>query len=356
MHILNPDHVIAERMRRQHLTEPLTDPDEFVELFRALQPVSPVYFSMPGDPPGLTARTRFDNRAEAGEMRSQGNIVKGRFLNGNIGYVLAEELDIYAAAFRRPLKKLSAKQELILEKLRAEGPLTPRRIKEETGLLNKEIMPVLHRLQTAFLVFEDQTDSDWERGWSAFENEWPDIELDDAAHADAVVQVLLRFLKAHVFATDQQIKDWSGLPVREVAATLKDMAVANLVIQVNAGDLGKGWVCAEDADLPEADSPRSVVMLHRSDYLFRSHTTALKEQFAGEEILQYLLIDGRFRGAVVGHWRIGPHFVDDILVHLPAEAKLERRTDILNEVAKTYHPPESGILHYDGSVVEGYGG
>jgi hypothetical protein len=34
--------------------------------------------------------------------------------------------------------------------------LTIQQIKEDTGLLVKEITPVLHRLQEAFLVYEDQ--------------------------------------------------------------------------------------------------------------------------------------------------------------------------------------------------------
>jgi hypothetical protein len=36
------------------------------------------------------------------------------------------------------------------------GGLTPQQIKEETGLLNQEIMPALHRLQEAFVVYEDR--------------------------------------------------------------------------------------------------------------------------------------------------------------------------------------------------------
>lgn len=35
---------------------------------------------------------------------------------------------------------------------------------EETGMLVKEITPVLHRLQEAFLIYEDQYDGEWDRG------------------------------------------------------------------------------------------------------------------------------------------------------------------------------------------------
>ena len=38
----------------------------------------------------------------------------------------------------------------------------------------------------------------------------------------------------------------------------------------------------------------------------------LKERFGGLEVLQYLLIDRNFAGAVCGHWRIGPHDVEEM--------------------------------------------
>ena len=55
---------------------------------------------------------------------------RGRFLGSNIGYVLADELDIYANAFRTSPGKLTAQQEMILGVLREQGPMTPRRIKD----------------------------------------------------------------------------------------------------------------------------------------------------------------------------------------------------------------------------------
>lgn len=49
------------------------------------------------------------------------------------------------------------------------------------------------------------------------------------------------------------------------------------------------------------------------------------------EPLQYLLIDGEFRAACVGHFRNGPYDLNDIVCDLPdAEA---RRDEILQAVA-----------------------
>lgn len=89
-------------------------------------------------------------------------------------------------------------------------------------------------------------------------------------------------------------------------------------------------------------------MLHKSDYLVRSHASQLKEQFAKLEVLQYLLIDGVFAGAVCGHWRIGPHDVEDIAVDLPEADRRARQEQIIEAVAQEYHPPRSAIRRFDG--------
>ena len=83
-------------------------------------------------------------------------------------------------------------------------------------------------------------------------------------------------------------------------------------------------------------------MFHQADVLVRSHQSELKRRFGNHEVLQYLLIDGVFGGAVLGHWRIGPHDVEDIVVHLPPEEQANRREEILVAVARVYQPPLLG--------------
>lgn len=79
--------------------------------------------------------------------------------------------------------------------------------------------------------------------------------------------------------------------------------------------------------------------------------SALKKQHAKREVLQYLLIDGEFRGAVCGHWRIGPHDVDDIVLDLPAAQCTSRKQAILAAVAAYYHPPGHNILRFTGENI-----
>jgi hypothetical protein len=213
--------VLGERLRRQRLLAPLETRRGYQDLVRLLQPISTYAVARPGDPPRLVCRTRFDDGAVADRLRARRELVKGRFLGGTIGYVLAGDLALYANAFRRPLPRPNLRQSAVVDAVRSAGPATPRQLKEETGLLNKQIIPALHRLQAAFLVYEDQTDREWDRAWYDFASEWPEVELSDEARTPAVTEVLRRFLRGHVFATAEQLADWSRLPRRLLAASTR---------------------------------------------------------------------------------------------------------------------------------------
>jgi len=347
---MNPETIFSECLRRQRLIEPLQTQDEYPELFELLQPVSPIHNTYPGSSPRLVHRTIFDDGTVTDRMRAGRVIVKGRFLGGTIGYVTAKDLGIYANAFRRPLDGFTEIQQTVLETVRYTGPITPRQLKEETGLLNREIMPALHRLQRAFLVYEDQVDEDWARGWYDFASEWPEVDLSEVSWEPAA-QVVLRFLRGHVFATLEQVKDWSQFPSRPLKALMAGMENSGVLVPISVEGMGEGWMRAEDASLSAPKAPPSAFMLHKSDPLVRSHVSELKRRFGGREVLQYLLIDGAFQGAVLGHWRIGPHDVEDIMVELPPAERASRREEILAAVTWRYRPPGSHVLRYDGKEV-----
>lgn len=343
--------IFAEQLRRQRLLEPVKTPEEYAVLFRLLQPVSPIANSCPGDPPSLTHRAGFDDREITANWRKTREIVKGRFLGGTIGYVFSDELELYANAFQHPLERLNYNQELVFNTLLRTGPLTPRQLKEETGLLNKEIMPILHRLQTAFLVYEDQLDSDWERAWYVFSQEWPDVAIEPNCWEAAARQVLRRFLRSRVFADVEQIRDWSGWSLKSINQLLQLMQAKGDIAACSVDGLGEGWTCAEETITDAIEPSPTAFMLGGGDPLVRSNTSELKRRFAGLEILQYLLIDGDFRGAVCGHWRIGPHDVEDIVIDLPSRERIARRDEMIRAVDWIYHPPSHQILRYDGEAV-----
>jgi hypothetical protein len=340
--------ILAERMRRQRIGNPLAADDDAEELIGAIQPISTGPFARPGSPPWLAPRTKFDDMRATDRLRRDRTLVKGRFQGGGIGYVLARDLGIYANAFRKPLREPSENQGRVLDAVRNTGPLTPRQLKEETGLLNKQIMPALQRLQTSFLVYEDQLDDDWERSWYDFGSEWPGVRVGEEHRESAVAEVLKRFLRAHVFATLEQICDWSRLPARQIKRFLASLEARELVQRCAITGAGEGYCLPGDEAQPDASPPPGVVILHRGDFLVRSHASELKRRFHGSEVLQYLLVDGELLGAVCGHWGFHPYDVEDIALDLPPRRIKAVKSEIVEIVRVAYPEPRHRILRYAG--------
>ncbi len=352
---IEKDAIIAERLRRQSIAEPLRKISDLSHLFARLQPVAPVYFSYPGTPPRLVHRTRFEDREVMDDLRSRREIVKGRFLKGRVGYVRTADLEIYATAFRKPLGEPNDIQHRVLDVVQEIGPVSGSQIKEETDrdggepLLKKQIMPALHRMQEAFLVFEDQTETDWDRGWSDFETECSDIDLERMSWERAAGEVTKRFIRAMVFATQDQVRDWSGWAVSKTKRLLAGLEAEGQITSCNVDGLGTGWVLEKPDYEPSITA--GTWMIHRADCLVYAHTSELKERYKDLEVLQYLLIDGEFKGAVLGHWRIGPHDVDDVVVELPKKERAARRAEILKAVRTVYSGPSHEIVCYDGREI-----
>ena len=223
---LNMRSIIYERMRRQRLLEPIalgTDVEEYLELFRLMQPVAPVHFTRPGDPPTLVHRTGFDDYDLSSQLRKEHRIIKGRFAGGRVGYVVQQDLELYATAFRKNLSKIKPIHEDIMSIIKNSGGISKDQLKEDLDYLGGEISKALHSLQEAFLVYEDQTDTDWDTGWFDFSTEWFDLKNDAALYIHYVSLVLLNYLKSVVFATFQQVKDWSQINIRTLKQVMKKL-------------------------------------------------------------------------------------------------------------------------------------
>jgi hypothetical protein len=342
--------ILNARLIAQGLDRPLRDEKEYPELFRRLQPVSPIAMTYPGNPPALVKRTTFDSGEASDDLRGDRKVVKARFLGGTVGYVLVGHLEDYAVVFRKRPTRLTPTEREVLGAVRELGPITPRLLKEETGILAKKVGPALAKLQRAFLVFEDQTETNWERGWSTFSSAFPDLDLDSTDRDEAARRVLNTFFKAIIFATMEQIRNWSELPIRDLKAWVERLRELGDIEAASIEGLGEGWITSGFRPKKRA-LRKSVHMLHLQDGLVRAHRSELKRRFADREILQYLLIDGQFAGAVCGHWRIGPHDVDDIALDLPQKERVTRKREILKEVASNYSGERHRIIRYDGKRI-----
>ena len=84
-----------------------------------------------------------------------------------------------------------------------------------------------------------------------------------------------------------------------------------------------------------------VCAIHRNDFIYKAYEHILKETAKKLtegleydcEPLQYLLIDGEFHGASVGHFRNGPYDLNDIVCDLPdAESRKDEIIDAVRSI------------------------
>lgn len=363
------DQVIRLRMARQGLSHPLTeatDEEAYLCMFKSLQPVAPVFFGRPGEPPSLVHRTVFNDSNIAFYLREKHVIVKSRFQDGRVAYVSEDDLQLYATAFRKVPAQMSQLHEDVYKVVKQSGGLTKDQLKEILPYTAKEIGAALQVLQQAFLLVEEQVDSEWETGWLDFAEQWFEIPTDETSRLEAIEEVLIRFVKVMVFTDMEQFKSWSGFTAKTIKMVVDSALQTGKLMATEVGGIGEGWMCATDFDRSSKNNqdtsetekkdlnlspPRSVFMLDKSDFLVRAFLSQLKKRYSGKEVLQYLLIDGQFQGAVLGHWRIGPHDVEDIIVDLPQEEVASRKNEIINAVTYGYPPEFSKIKAYNGVVI-----
>jgi hypothetical protein len=352
MQMPNYESVIFERLKRQGLLIPLENiknEEEYIKLFKSLQPVAPVHFTRPGDPPRLVHRTSYDDSFITGKLRKKHQLIKGRFLGGRIGYVLEEDLKLFATVFKKPLNKVKPIHEDIMEVIKGSGGISKEQLKEEVHYSAGEITKELKPLQEAFIVYEQQLDTDWDTGWFDFRTEWFDVNEEQDQYEQAISRIILHFLSAFVFANLDQVKSWSQLNVRLLKQAIKNLSEEKKIIEVTIEGLGAGFIRKEDLEsLEYHEKPSSVFVLDKSDFLVRSHMKELQEKYKGLEVLHYLLIDGEFQGAVLGHWRIGPYDIDDIKLDFDEKQAESRRKEIIEAVRKVYPPDTSAILKFNG--------
>lgn len=348
--------MLLERLKRQRLLQPIEsaqDEEEYLSLFKTLQPVAPVHFTRPGDPPQLIHRTEFSDYGLADELRKKHRIVKGRFLGGRVGYVLHEDLARYATAFRKKITALKPIHEDIVAVIKRSGGISKEQLKEELAYPAGQISKALIELQEAFLLYEDQTDSDWDTGWFDFASEWFELPAEPSKHEEAVLSVISNFVHAMVFVTFEQIKSWTQFTKKTIQAALAKLLEEGQLIRTNMSPLGEGYMRAEDdgQSFSSQRMPNCVFMMDKSDLLVRAYMSELQVKYKGREVLQYFLIDGEFKGAAVGHWRIGDYDIDDIILELDEVEADARKIAILDAARKIYSPGSHRILRYNGMEI-----
>lgn len=341
--------LINLRAARQHLVNRAGEGDYDV-LFRQMSPVRTVYWCCPGEPPCLSFRADFEDTEYCFRMRGRREIVKGRFQDGGIAYIFADELELFGAAYRKLRRGLTEIGEEVLSVLRREGPMNIGLLKEFTGLLSKQISPALHKLQEEFIVFEDQADNEWDRAWYLFEDEFPDVDFERYKRPEAIKIIIERFAWLNVRVDGDMIRSFYRFPAKEIKIALEELEVEGKLVPWE-----NGYIRSEDTGSltfgeEAAAGVKGVLALHRNDFLVKSNEHWLKELYRDDtyDVLQYLLVDGAFCGAVLGNFHNGPFDVEDVILDLSGEEARERREEVIEAVRKVNASELSPLKRYQG--------
>ncbi|MDD4494341.1 MAG: hypothetical protein PHV32_08350 [Eubacteriales bacterium] len=334
------DKILSLRMERQFLTRKATEA-EYIQLYRDLQPGQNVYWNGFGNPPSLSFHANFNDIEFNRERQAKRELIKGRFSGGNLGWIVPEDLELFSALYIKLLKNPIEKHLCILELIEREGPLNIQQVKEETGMLVKEITPVLHRLQEAFLVYEDRYDGEWDRGWYKFAETFPKADLQKYTRHEALKIILQHFAYRHVLFDTAMVKSFYKLLEKEIKAAVIELVCDGILCETDDGYMLKSD--AEFLQTYKAPPLHFAYAIHRNDFLYKSNEHILKEWIKplckdlpyDHEPLQYLLIDGEFHGASVGHFRNGPYDLNDIVCDLPNAD--ERKDEIIKAITNVNH-------------------
>ena len=333
---MDKNNIIALRMERQHLTKKATEA-AYDALYQDTQPGQNVYWNGFGQPPSISYRATFDD-VRYNQMRQQEQqLIKGRFQGGNLGWIMREDIELFAGLYMKPLTKPTEIQLELLELIEREGPMNIPLMKEMTELLTKKITPVLSRLQQAFLIYEDQHEFVWtdmieiDRDWYQFLEMFPDVDLDKYSRHDALKIVLQRFAYRHVLFDLEMAKSFYRLSEKDIKK-----ATTSLIDEAVLLETDEGYLLSEDVELLQTyqpEPPRFIYAMHRNDFLVKSNEHWLKERFTHSypDTLYYLMIDGEFQGVVVGKFRYTPE-IEDIILDMPDKEAFIRKDEVMQAV------------------------
>ena len=333
------DKIIALRMERQFLTKPATE-TEYDALYRDLQPGQNVYWNGFGEPPTNSWRTEFDDKDYNRRRQQSRQLIKGRFQSGNIGWIMPEDIELFAGLYLKPLTRPTELQMELLTLIEREGPMDIPLMKEMSGQLVKKITPVLHRLQQAFLIYEDQHNFTWNeedmpaamgRDWYRFTEMFPNVNLQRFSRHDALKIVLQRFAYRHVLFDIEMAKSFYKLAEKDIKTALVALVEENVLVEQEGN-----YLLTTDFELLknyQQAEPEFIYAMHRNDFLVKANEHWLKEKFTHDypDTLYYLLIDGQFKGVVGGKFRYTSE-IEDIIVDLPEKDVVAKKVEIIQAV------------------------
>jgi len=304
--------LLAFRARRQHLAPDARGytPEDVFDILKELQPFPPIAGSMPGSAPHPRSRVVNYKDEWSQQWRAAAQLIKGRFMNGNVAYVADADFALYAAAFRRPLRAPIPRPALrILDLLEQEGPLPKVILQELSNFERGRLERTLTSLNRAFEVMEIQREVDWESPWDLRQRAYPNADLDAWEQVDAQAEVLCRFTKAFGPATFAEIADWSGWNQRTIHKLLDHLQTRHDVVSFEIeGQSEPAYFANEDADTLAAVEPVNafLVVLPSNDPFVLPQWSRLKDQYLPYHLpycYGVIVLDGEVAGAAWGRYK-----------------------------------------------------
>jgi len=168
---------------------------------------------------------------------------------------------------------------------------------------------------------------------------FPEVDPNKYTRQEALKIVLQRFAYRIVWFDTAMAKSFYKIPEKEIKLAVGELVAEDILVVSDSG-----YMLKSDAELLESYGSKPmnfVYAIHRNDFIYKAHEHILKEMAKrmtegleyDHEPLQYLLIDGEFHGASVGHFRNGPYDINDIVCGLPdAESRKDEIVEAIRSV------------------------
>ncbi len=310
--LIDRSQLLAFRARRQHLAPDSKgrSPEDVLAILRALQPFPPRAGSMPGSPPEPSGRVLGFEAEWSQRWRARGQLVKGRFMNGNVAYVSRADLALYAAAFRYPLPDpMPQPVRRVLNLVERHGPIYRSALQDLAELERQRFRRALTALSRAFVVVEMQREVEWDSPWDLYRRAYLDADLHEWEQSEAQAEVLRRFTQAFGPASVGEMSDWSGWRPRRIHELLDHLLDGGIVTGIEVeGESELAYIASVDVDALETVAPTSsfLVALPSDDPLVTPQRSRLRARYRPEALpycLGVIVVDGEMVGAGWGHYK-----------------------------------------------------
>ncbi len=163
-------------------------------------------------------------------MRTAGDILEGRFINGKVCMVLREAVPLYTGAYRE--ESLTEEDRDILQLIESGKANTTRDLKKASHLSSEGLKEVLYKLDTNLYIYRGYTG---EEGWSSTNLYRCVDDVEPLPREDAREGLVLQLLKADGPVSLSGLRYHTGFSRREVESILAKNVRDDVVKVVRVG-------------------------------------------------------------------------------------------------------------------------